>query len=84
MRSSGLWCDVCVVYFKCIKEESGGFRVKFVKVCEWFHAYNRLKNIFKSRKNRITKLPFILKIIKNYHYIILICRRKNIKMYKWK
>jgi len=34
MRSSGLWCDVCVVYFKCIKEESGGFRVKFVKVCE--------------------------------------------------
>jgi len=30
MTSSGLWCDVCVVHFMCIKGESGGFRVKFV------------------------------------------------------
>jgi len=27
-------------------------------------------------------LYFILKIIKNYHYISLIYRRKNMKMYK--
>jgi len=42
-----------------LKEEMGGFRVKFVKVCEWFDGYNRLKNIFISRKNKITKLSFI-------------------------
>jgi len=46
-----------------LEEEVGGFRVKFVKVCEWFDGYNRLKNIFKSRKNRIIKLSFNLKII---------------------
>jgi len=62
----------------------GGFRGKFVKVCEWFDGCDRLKIIFKSRKNNITKLSFILKIIKNYHYISLIYRRKNIEMYKSK
>jgi len=30
-----------------------GFRVKFVGVCEWFDGYDRLKIIFKSRKNKI-------------------------------
>jgi len=61
-----------------------GLRVKFVKVCDWFDRCDRLKIIFKSEKNRITQLYFILKIIKNYHYIGLIYRRKNVKMYKWK
>jgi len=62
----------------------GGFRVKFVKVCEWFDGCNRLQIILKSKKNKITKLYFILKIIKNYQYISLIYRRKNKKMYKIK
>ena len=62
----------------------GGLRVKFVKVCEWFEGCNRLKIIFKSKKNKITTLCFILKIIKIYHYIGLIYRIKNIKMYKSK
>jgi len=84
MTSIGLQCEVCVVHFKWIKGDSGGFRVKFVKVYEWFVWCDRLKIIFKSRKNKINKLYFILKIIKNYHYTSLICGRKNIKMYKWK
>jgi len=50
----------------------GGCRVKFVKVYEWFVGYDRLKIIFKSRKNKITKMSFILKMIKNWN------------MYKWK
>jgi len=62
----------------------GGFRVKFVKVCEWFDGCDKLKIIFKSRKNKTTKLSFILKVIKKYYYIRLICRRKNIRMYIWK
>jgi len=61
----------------------GGLIVKLVKVCEWFDGFDRLKIIFKSNKKKITKLYFILKIIKNYHYISLIYRRKNMKMYKW-
>jgi len=60
------------------------FREKFVKVCEWFDGSDRLKIIFKSRKNKITKLSFILKMIKNYHCISLICGKKNMNMYKWK
>jgi len=62
----------------------GGLRVEFVKVCEWLDECDRLEIILKSKKNKITKLYFILKIIKNYHYISLIYRRKNMKMYKWK
>ena len=61
-----------------------GFRVKFDKVCEWFDGCDRLEIIFKSRKNKITKLSFILNIIRNYHYIIwfvvqkkLICKSEN-------
>jgi len=53
-----------------------GFRVKFVKVYEWFARCDKLKIIFKSRKKKIIKLFFILKIIKNYHYISLISLRK--------
>jgi len=67
-----------------LKVKVGGLRVKFVKVCESFDGCDRLKIIFKSKKNKITKLYFILKIIKNYHYISLIYRRKNMKMYKLK
>jgi len=62
----------------------GWFRLKFVNVCEWFDGCDRLKIIFKSKKNKITKLYFILKIIKNYHYISLIYPIKNMKMYTWK
>jgi len=62
----------------------GGLKVNFIQVCEWFDGCDILKIILKSRKNKITKLYFILKIIKNYHYISLIYRRKNRKMHKWK
>jgi len=62
-----------------LKVKVGGFRVKLLKVYESFITCDRLKFIFKSNKNKITKLSFILKIIKNYHLISLICRKKNIK-----
>jgi len=55
-----------------LKVKMGGCRVKFIKVYEWFVGYDRLKIIFKTRKNRITKMSFILKMI------------KNCNMYKWK
>ena len=56
-----------------LKVKEGGFRVKFVQVYEWFDGGGRLKiKIFKSRENKITKLSFIFKIIKSYHYISLI------------
>ena len=67
-----------------LKVKLGAFREKFVKVYERFVGCDRLKIIFKSKKNKIIKLSFILKIIRNYHYISLICRTKNIKMYKLK
>jgi len=38
-----------------------GFRVNFIEICELFDGCDRLKIIFKSRKNKITKLYFILK-----------------------
>ena len=53
-----------------------GFKVMFVEVCEWFDGCDRLKIIFKSRKNKFTKLSFILNMIKNYHYTSLICCKK--------
>jgi len=34
MNSSGLECEVCVVTLSGLKVKEGGFRVKFVKVCE--------------------------------------------------
>jgi len=84
MNSSGLECEVCVVTLTALKVKEGGFRVKFVKVCEWFDASDRLEIIFKLRKNKITKLSPILNMIRNYHYIIwfvvekiLICTNEN-------
>jgi len=84
MNSSGLECEVCVVILSGLKVKEGGFRVKFVKVCEWFDGSDRLEIIFKSRKNKITQLSFILNMIRYYHYIILfvvekilICTNKN-------
>ena len=70
MNSSGLECEICVVTLSGLKVKEGGLRVKFVKVCEWFDGSDRLEIIFKSRKNKITQLSFILNIIRNYHYII--------------
>jgi len=34
MNSSGLECEVCVVTLSGLKVKEGGFRVKFIKVCE--------------------------------------------------
>ena len=82
MTSSGLQFEVCVVHFKWIKGERWWIQNKFVKGYEGFVGCARLKIIFKSRKNKITKLCLILNMIKYYHYISLICCRKNINMYK--
>jgi len=68
--------------FSGLNVKMGGLRVKFVKVCERFDGCDRLKFILKSKKNMITKLYFILKIIKNNHYTSMIYRRKNMKMCK--
>ena len=88
MNSSGLECEVCVATLSGLKVKEGGFRVKFVKVCEWFDGSDRLEIIFKSRKNMITKFSFILNMIRNYHYIIwflvekiLICTNENNILY---
>ena len=48
MNSSGLESEVCVVTLSGLKVKEGGFRVKFVKDCEWFDGCDRLKIIFKS------------------------------------
>ena len=84
MNSSGLECEVCVVILSGLKVKEGGFRVRFVMICKWFDGYDRLEIIFKSRKNKITNLSFILNMIRNYHYIIwfvvekmLICTNEN-------
>jgi len=77
---------VKLVFFtlRGLKVKEGEFRVKFDKVCKWFDGRDRLEIIFKSRKNKITKLSFILNMIRNYHYIslifvekILICINEN-------
>ena len=65
-----------------LKVKVSGFIVKFVGICEWFDGFDRLKIIFKSRKNKITKVSFMLNMIKNYLYISLICCRQNINMYQ--
>ena len=52
-----------------LKVKDGGFRIKFVRVCKWFDGCDRLKIIFQSSKNKITKFSFILKVIKNYYYM---------------
>jgi len=33
----------------------GGFRVKFVKVCEWFDGCDRLKLYLNNKKTRLPK-----------------------------
>jgi len=76
MNSSGFECEVCVVTLSGLKVKEGGFRVKFVQVCEWFDGSDRLEIIFKSWKNKITQLSFILNMIINYHCISLICVEK--------
>jgi len=84
MNWSGLECEVCVVTLTGLKVKEGGFRVKFDKVCEWFDGSDRLEIIFKSRKNKISKLFFILNMIRNYHYLSWFVVEKNINMHKWK
>jgi len=53
-----------------LKVKEAAFRVKFDKLYESFYGCDRLEIIFKSSKNKITKLSFILNMIRNYHYII--------------
>jgi len=78
--------DVKLVLFtlRGLKIKLSGFRVNFVEIYERFDGCDRLKIIFKSRKNKITKLSFILNTIKNYDYISLICFRTIISLYKLK
>jgi len=60
--------NICVKFvlftLSGLKVKEDGFRVKFVKVCEWFDRCDRLAIIFILRKNKITKLSFILKWLK--------------------
>jgi len=48
MNSSGLECEAYIVPLSGLKVKVGGFRVKFVEVCESFDGCDRLKIIFKS------------------------------------
>ena len=84
VNSIGLECQVWNVTLTGLRVKEGGFWVMFVKVCEWFNGSDRLEIIFKSRKNKITQLSFILNMIRNYHYIIwfvvekiVICKNEN-------
>ena len=61
-----------------------GFRVNFIEVCEWFDGCDRLKIIFKSRKNIITKCSLILNMIKIIIINVWFVVEKNINMYEWK
>jgi len=54
------------------------FTLKFVS--HWIDVIDY--KLYLNQKKKITKLSFILKIIKNNHYISLICSIKNIRMYK--
>jgi len=47
MNSSGLECEVFVVTLSGLKVKEGGFRVNFLKVCEWFDGSDILEIIFK-------------------------------------
>ena len=77
MNSSGFECEAFLFTLRGLKVKVRGFRVKFVDICEWCDGFDRLKIIFNSRKNKITKLSFMLNMIKNYDYISLICCRKK-------
>jgi len=57
MNSSGLKCEICVVTLSGLKVKEGGFRVKFVKVCEWFDGCDRLKIILNQGKTRLLNCP---------------------------
>jgi len=61
-----------------------GFRAKFIEVCEWFDRCDRLKIIFKSRKNKVTKFSSILNMIKIIIIKVWFLVEKNINMYEWK
>ena len=60
MASSGYIVKFVLFTLSGLKEKVDGLRVKFVKVYEWFDGCDRLKIIFESKKNKITKLHFIL------------------------
>ena len=60
--------------------KEGGFRVNFIEVCEWFDGCDRLKIIFKSRKNKITKFSLILNMIKIIIINVWFVVEKNINM----
>jgi len=64
--------------------KDGGFRVNFIEVCEWFNGCDRLKIIFKSRKNKITKFSLILNMIKIIIINVWFVVEENINMYEWK
>ena len=42
------------------------------------------ETLYLNHKKQDYQIALVLKIIKNYHYINLIYRRKNMKMYNWK
>jgi len=52
--------------------------------CESFDECDRLKFIFKSRKNNVTKVYFILNMIKIIIIKVWFVVEKNINMYEWK
>ena len=64
--------------------KDGGFRVNFIEVCEWFNGCDKLKIIFKSRKNKITKFSLILNMIKIIIINVWFVVEENINMYEWK
>jgi len=64
--------------------KDGGFRVNFIEVCEWFNGCDKLKIIFKSRKNKITKFSLILNMIKIIIINVWFVVEKNINLYEWK
>jgi len=72
MNSSGLECETWLVRWIQVSR----LRTMFVEVCEWFDEFDRLKIVFKLRKKKITKLSFMLSMIKNYHDISLIYCKK--------
>jgi len=82
--------SVKVVLFtlKGLKVKVSGFRVKFIEVREGFDGCDKLKIIFKSRKNKVTKFSFILNMIKiliiKFWFVVeknLICINENKIMY---
>jgi len=75
MNSSGLECEVCVVTLSGLKVKEGGFRVKFVKICEWFDGSDRLDIIFKSWKTRFPIVFYFKYDYKLSLYKFDLCRK---------